>query len=335
MKRKLIVPVSLVLVLALVAFVKPVQTLALDFLSVFRVSDLQTIKITVADLEEGRQTIADLKEEFKGKEKAVEHRSLVNIVSQPRHEVKKLTEAEEFTAFKLRLPRELASQKPEISALDSDKMKFTLNVDACNQLLAALNSPKQLSGNLNHVELTMISSASAYVKYDDLLFSATQKSYLDAPEAAKNELRGVILDLPAIPQNIRQQLAEIETDSSDIYLPVLVGFGKEVDLGGKTGYIYTLADLKALMETFPQNTAEFGTALESHEAAMAETKENLIDKYGKEDLAAFAEAHKKAIEEMPDCENVSVLIWTKDGVLYSLMGDKTDTELAKIARSVR
>lgn len=333
MKRRLIVPVSLVLALALVAFVKPVQTLALDFLSIFRVNDVQTIKITIADLEEGLQTISNLKEELKGKQ--WEHSALINIVSKPEHEVRKLAKAEEFTAFKLRLPRELASQKPEISAVDSGKMTFTLNVDACNQLLTALNSPKQLSGNLNNVELTMVSSASAYAQYDDLLFSATQKSYLDAPDAAKNELRDVILDLPLIPRSIRQQLAEIEIDSSDIYLPVLVGFGRELDLGGKTGYIYTWADLKALMETFPRDMAEFGTVPESHEAAMAEMKEKLIDKYGKEDFAAFEEAHKKAMAEMPHLENASVLIWTKDGVLYTLIGNKADTELAQIARSVR
>jgi hypothetical protein len=341
MKRKMFIFGSLALVLALIAFVKPVQTLALDTLSIFRVNDVKTIEITIADLQEGMQTISNLKEDFKGKK--FEHNSPINVVSQPQHEVKKLKEAEEFDAFKLRLPRELASQKPEISVMDSSKMKFTLDVDACNEMLKAVKSPKQLSSNLKNVEMSMVTSAAAYVKYNDVLFLATQKSYLDAPKAAKKELRDVMLDLPLIPTNLRQQLAEIDEDSSDIYLPVLVGFGRAVDLGGKNGYIYTLSDLKGLTENVPQDMIAPGSHSKSleglkgntHEASMDEMSKKFISKYGEEKFAALKEAHKMATEEMPNMDNASVLIWTKDGNLYGLIGTKTDAELAKIARSVR
>ncbi|MCO1604346.1 hypothetical protein [Desulfosporosinus nitroreducens] len=341
MKRKIVIGASLVLMLGLITFVKPVQTLALDTLSIFRVNNVKTLEITIADLQEGMQTISNLKEDFKGKN--FEHSSLINVVSHPQHEVTKLQEAEEFGAFKLRLPRELESQKPEISAMDSSKMTFTLDVDASNVLLKAVNSPKLLSSDLNNVEMSMVSSAAAYAKYDDVLFVATQKSYLDAPQAAKKELRDVMLNLPLIPTNLRQQLAEIEEDTSDIYLPVLVGFGREVDLGGKNGYVYTMSDLKGFTETIPQDMIAPGShsqALEgsngkSQVAAMDEMSKKLISKYGEEKFAAMKEAHKIAAEEMPNMENASVLIWTKDGNLYGLMGNKTDAELAKIARSVR
>ncbi|MBC2723466.1 MAG: hypothetical protein HGJ97_12425, partial [Desulfosporosinus sp.] len=331
---------SLALVLGLITFVKPVQTLALDTLSIFRVTDVKTIQITIADLQEGMQTISKLKEESKGK--TFEHNSLINVVSQPQHEVKKLNQAKEFDAFKLRLPRELDSQTPEISAMDSSKMTFTLNVDAFNELLKGVNSPKQLSSDLQNVEMSMVSSAAAFAKYNDVLFLATQKSYLEAPQTAKNELRDVMLNFPLIPASLRQQLAEIDEDSSDIYLPVLVGFGREVDLGGKNGYIYTLSDLKGLSETIPADmtsglahTKSLEITDESHKASMDEMSEKLISKYGEEKFAAMKEAHKIAMEEMPTMENASVLIWTKDGNLYGLIGNKTDAELAKIARSVR
>ncbi|HBV85633.1 MAG TPA: hypothetical protein DEF42_03035 [Desulfosporosinus sp.] len=340
MKRKIFTVASLALVLGLITFVKPVQTLALDTLSIFRVTDVKTIHITIADLQEGMQTISKLKEESKGK--TFEHNSLINVVSQPQHEVKKLNQAKEFDAFKLRLPRELDSQTPEISAMDSSKMTFTLNVDAFNELLKGVNSPKQLSSDLQNVEMSMVSSAAAFAKYNDVLFLATQKSYLEAPQTAKNELRDVMLNFPLIPTNLRQQLAEIDEDSSDIYLPVLVGFGREVDLGGKNGYIYTLSDLKGLSETIPADmtsslahTKSLEITTESHKASMDEMSEKLISKYGEEKFAAMKEAHKIAMEEMPTMENASVLIWTKDGNLYGLIGNKTDAELAKIARSVR
>ena len=341
MKRKIVIGTSLALVLGLITFVKPVQTLALDTLSILRVNNVKTIEITIADLQEGMQTISNLKEDFKGK--TFEHSSPINVVSQPKHEVTKLNEAKEFDAFNLRLPRELKSQKPEISATDSSKMTFTLNVDTINELLKAVKSPKQLSSNLNNVEMSMVSSAAAFAKYDDVLFLATQKSYLDAPQAAKKELREVMLDLPVIPTNLRQQLAEIDEDSSDIYLPVLVGFGREVDLGGKSGYVYTMSDLKGFTETIPQDMRAPGSHSQSLEglngksqvASMDEMSQKFISKYGEEKFAAMKVAHKMAIEEMPNMENGSVLIWTKDGNLYGLMGNKTDAELAEIARSVR
>lgn len=341
MKRKILTFASLALVLSLITFVKPVQTFALDTLSIFRVTDVKTIQITIADLQEGMQTLTNLKEDFKGKN--FEHTSPINVISQPQHKVTKLNKAEAFEAFKLRLPRELAAQTPEISAMDSGKMTFTLNVEAGNELLKAVNSPKQLSSNLKGVEMSMISSAAAYAQYDDVLFLATQKSYLEAPQAAKKELRDVMLDLPLIPTNLRQQLAEIKEDNSDIYLPVVVGFGRKVDLGGENGYIYTLSDLKGFTETIPQDTIAPGSHSQTleglkgqpHEASMDEMSRKLISKYGEEKFAALKEAHKMATEEMPNMENASVLIWTKDGNLYGLIGNQTDAELAKIARSVR
>jgi len=341
MKRKIIIPASLALMLVLTIFISPLQTLALDFLSIFRVNDIKTIEITIADLEEGMQTISYLKKDFM--EQEVEHNPPINIVSQTQHEVKQLAEVEEFDAFRLHLPRDLASQKPEISAVDSSKVTFMLDVDAFNELLKALNSPKQLSGSLKDVEMTMVFSAAVYAKYDDVLFLATQKSYLDAPEAAKKELRDVMLNLPIIPVNLRKQLEEIEQDSSDIYLPVLAGLGSEVDLGGKKGYVYSMADLKALTEITSQDMSQQGIhgkplnslTSELQEAVKDEIAQKNIIKYGGEKISALKDAQQNVIEKLPDLENASLLVWTKNGNFYGLIGNKPDTELVKIARSVR
>lgn len=342
MKRKqLLILVSLALVLVLFVSVRPVQTLAVDALSIFRVNNLKTIEITMADLQEGMQAAANLKDNFQGTN--FEHNPPLQVISQAEHKVTEMTAAEEFKAFRFRLPKELASQKPEISALDSGEIKFSLNVEACNELLKALNNPGQLSGDLNNVTMSLVTPAAAYANYKDLLFMATQKPYLEAPKAAKEEIRDVMLKSPLLPENLRQQLAAIEADSADIYLPVLVGLGREVDLGGQKGYIYTLSDLKAFAGTVQENSGAVSEAHskyldslkgESWEALRAEMREKYIRQYGEEKLAAFEEAHKKALE-MTGWENASLLIWTKGGVLYSLIGNKPDAELAKIARSVR
>ncbi|OEF96551.1 hypothetical protein [Desulfuribacillus alkaliarsenatis] len=314
MNKKYVISTLVAFVMALVMFVQPVQTLALDFLSIFRVNDVKTIRITLADIEEGMQTMSNMKEGLKGQE--LDHKQLVNIVSQQKPEKTTLNDARDFGAFRFQLPRELDSEQPTLFAVESASKTFTIDVDASNEFLTMINSQKLLSNQIRDVEFTQVSSATAFAKYDEVLFLATQKSFLNAPDAVKDELHDVMINLPIIPTNIRQQLAEIEQDSADIYLPVLVGFGREVDLGGKKGYIYTVSDFKALTETMSGAMPEIMPHNKSE--AMPDMKEKFIVQHGEQQF-----------------DNASVLVWTENGLLYSLIADKADAELAKIARSVR
>ncbi|WHY77599.1 hypothetical protein QNH20_26695 [Neobacillus sp. WH10] len=344
MKRNIFIIGVITVAVASVAFVKPVQSFALDALSIFRVSNVKTIEISMADIQEGMQTFSQLKEDLKGQ--MFSHEPVINVVSEPKPEMKQLKAAEEFEAFKLRLPKAFESQNPKISAMDASEMKFIVNVDAANEMLTALKSPKKLSNKLNNVELNMKSSAAAFVQYDDMLFFATQKSYLDGPKAAKNELRDVMLNLPLIPSHLHSELSDIEENSTDIYLPVLQGFGREVDLGGKSGYIYTLSDLKSLTGNMPegmkmndsykhQEVKKDASLPADHQAKVDEMNKKFIAKYGEAKFAALKEAHHKALKEMPNMDNASILLWTKDGNLYGLIGNKSDAKLSEIARSVR
>ncbi len=322
MKRKLFIYAPLVFVLGLFAFVKPVQTFALDALSIFRVSDVKTLEITVADLQEGIQNFTALKDKEVEIDKGTPHKPLINVLSKEKPEIKTLATTRDFTAFRLKLPKKLESQKPEISAVDPHAVKFTINTEGSNEVLQTLGSPALLPSSLNNVEMSLNIPAAAFVKYEDVLFFATQKPALTASDTTKEELKNVMLQMPFIPNNIRQQLVNIDLDSSDIYLPVLVGLGREIDLGGRIGYIYTMSDLKSFTETLP-NELKSPNPEVKHEMKLSEEK-----------LASMKEMHEKYKQNMPNLENASGLIWTKDGVMYSLVGNKTDAELAKIARSV-
>ena len=324
MKRKLFIYAPLVIVLGLLAFVKPIQTFALDALSIFRVNDVKTLEITIADLQEGAQNFSAIKD--KAIEKEHSHKSLINVLTQEKPEIMTLATAKDFKAFRLKLPKELESQTPKISALAPHSIKFTLNTEASNDVLKTLESPALLPSSLNNVEMSMNLPAAAFAKYEEVLFFATQKPALEAPNMTKEELKALMLQIPLIPNNIRQQLAEIDLNSNDIYLPVLIGVGREVDLGGRIGYIYTMSDLKGFTKTLP---SDFIT---QDKEMKHETKHQA--KLSEERLASMKEMHEKYKQDMPNLENASVLIWTKDGVIYSLVGNKTDAELSKIARSV-
>ena len=71
-------------------------------------------------------------------------------------------------------------------------------------------------------------------------------------------------------------------------------------MGGTTGYLYGMNELRGMMGAMPEEFAE-----EFNEADTSEV------------------------------ENINLLIWTEDGVLYMLYGDMPETELTAIARSVR
>ncbi len=347
MKKKLKFILPAFLIVAVMIFVQPVRSFALDVLNVFRVSDVKTVKITVTDMQEAMNTLKTLETEnadliakhqdahANGVKAEAPHSEFVNLITKDKPEVKQLESAKDFKAFKLRLPQELESQKPVLSAVDPFEIKFSLNVDPINDVLKLLKS-KPLSSDLNKVEMSVQVPGSVVAKYDDLLFFATQKPALQAPENAKKEIHNLVVNSPLIPTNIRTQLAEIDIDSSDVYLPVLVGVGREVDLGGRMGYIYTMSDLKNFTNT--NIPAEMKNKEQTHDTAkMEELKakhEAELTDAERAELAKFQAKHEQMIKDMPNMENASVLIWTKDGVIYGLVGDKTDTELSEIARSV-
>ncbi|MDF2557458.1 MAG: hypothetical protein K0R71_1286 [Bacillales bacterium] len=335
MKKSWIIYGTIATVLALIAFVKPMQSIALDALSMFRVNDVRKIEITFADIQEGMLKYESLKENLKGK--TFEDKSPFIMVSEPKHTTKKIKNAKDFEAFKLRLPLDLESEKPEITSINETNMKFKIDVEAANEYLKAIKNPILLSNDINNVDLTLKSPASAIVKYKELLFFATQKTYLDAPEQVKKDLRSAIIDSGFIPMNLKKQLSEIDVNGSDIFLPVLVGFGKEVDLGGKNGYIYKVSDLEALSKIAESVKGKSGTPIASEETHLFENEntKKFIEKYKESNFAAMKEAHMKATKDMPNMENASVLIWSKDGILYGLVGSKSDKELTNLARSVR
>lgn len=341
MKKNWFIYSSLIASLLLIAFVRPMQSIALDALSMFRVNDVKKIEITFADIQEGMLVSESLKERLKGKN--LEDKSPFTIISEPKRKTKKIKKAKDFEAFRLRLPQDLESEKPEITSINETDMKFKINVDVANEYLKAIKNPILLSKDLKNVDLTLKSPASAIVKYKDLMFFATQKAYLDAPDPVKKDLRSVMLDSGFIPTNLKNQLAAIDINSSDIFLPVLVGFGKEVDLGGKNGYIYSLSDLKALSKIAEGLKGKSGTPLVNEGGQLSkptaktanEMTKKFIKKYGQSNFAAMKEAQKKVMKEMPNMDTASILIWSKEGILYGLVGNKTDKELTNIARSVR
>jgi len=151
-------------------------------------------------------------------------------------------------------------------------------------------------------DVSVALSPMLFAEYEDVnvLFAATQGMSDSLSAEQKAELHEKILSLAFLTENIRSQLADIDPSTKDIYLPVITGVSREADINGTTGYLYGMNELRGIAGALPEEFSE-----------------------------AFSEA------ETSEAENINLLIWTKDGVLYMLCGDMPETELAAIARSVR
>jgi len=133
------------------------------------------------------------------------------------------------------------------------------------------------------------------------MFAATQMPYAEAPVAVKESLQSTLLAMPFLSTSLRSQLAAIPLDNRDVYLPVIMGLGREVSVGRNIGYIYSSTDLSVMLEQMPVNRL------------------NPVP-----DHATAIEWERQA----------SVLVWVDDGVLYLMAGPLSDSELVRLARNI-
>jgi hypothetical protein len=222
---------------------------------------------------------------------------LSQLMEKARTEVKTISDARDFTAFAFSLPAALEDESPMLYAVDSQSQTMALDTVKINASLSGLGATSLLNSSLDGTSITVSTPPAVFAEYDGLLLAASQTMVIDAPDAILNGLKSGILSIPAIPEDLRVQLTSINPRTRDVYLPVVEGLGRETDLGGATGYIYAAGDLAQVLGMMP------GFADDAH------------------------------LEQLQN-KNASALIWTKNGVLYCLTGEKSDSELTRIARSI-
>lgn len=297
MKKKYVAIASAAAVLVAALFIPPVQAAAVSALSVFRVSDAKTITISVADLQElaaqAKQFGADVQQPAAESEGA----SRTALADAAASLVKPLEDAGAFTAFPISLPQSLRAQTPKLYSVASYSKTFTLDTAKINAALAKLKADP-LSDTYNGVKLSVTTPPAAIADYQDVALLETQGVSVSAPGGTVSALWSHFTGLSVIPADLRSQLRSIDPTSRDVYLPVIEGLGRAVDLGVTTGYLYAAKDLAQVTSALPE-------------------------------LAGVSGLNQ--LQSNP----TTVLIWTKNGVLYALAGQKSDSELSQIARTVR
>ena len=305
-KRKILISaVSFLTVAALFILIQPLQSFAVNALSVFRVQDMHAINITVTDLEQLARSVQELKSMM-----PVDGQHSRNAISDSEKagklasELVTLNNPRDFTAFDLKLPGAPYSEILELKMIAAQTKTIILDTRDINGKLIQLGAVP-LSEEFDGAQITVQTPGVAVADYGSIKLIATQMPVFTDNDRALTALKQSLLSLPQLPDNLRIQLATVDLTSGIVYVPVIEGFGQQTSIGGSTGYLYALPELKALIDSLPVDLFQY---------------EDEVNPLG-------------MIQQYND--DGSGLIWTRDGVLYILAGNQPAGELTQIARSCK
>ncbi len=282
------------IIIACAVLIQPVRAAAVSALSIFRVADTKVIKITVNDLQ---SLLTFIDQENGAQDTNAPEPALHELFEKAASELKPITSVGDFTDFPFSLPTALKDETVALYAAGSQAQTLMIDTDEINAELIRLGATVPLGSGLDGANVTVSTPPAIIAEYPDVTLLATQNIAIDDPAGIVDEIMVSLLSTPAISDELRAQLQAVDPTTGDIYLPVVEGLGRETRLGGTTGYFYTTSDLAQVLGQ----------------------------------LSDFAgDTHLDQLKT----ENTSALIWTKDGVLYCLVGQLSDSELSQIARSI-
>jgi len=320
-KKKTVIPVGIAFLLVVFMFIPPVQAAAISAMSIFRVGDTKTINITMGDiqdimtyfkqsgalsgeLDKAKAASNDTQDgqaaQLIGQNGQLSDQLTGQLKDQLSSVYKSISKTSDFKAFSFKLPGSLKSETPQLYEIDPQAQTFTINTDEINKELTACGIDASIDASLNGETVTVNTPPAIVAQYPDLLIGASQGIYLDASNKTVETLWNNIINMPFIPEDLRSQLANIDVKSRDVYLPVIMGIGRETSIGSTVGYIYSVKDLSQISALLPEGAQGIMNS----------------DKFA-------------------GMQDASALIFTKNGILYCVAGNKSDSELTQIAKGIR
>lgn len=301
MKKKIIYSVCSVALAGALLFLQPVQSFAVSLLSVFRVGDTKTIQITMGDIEEIYNYVGEFEHNISEDEKQ-QLFSMIGEKAATESIVVPISSMDEFTGTQFSLPEELKDEEPQLYMVDAITENIPVEAVKINGMLEEQGSDLRLDEKYDGETLTVTTPPVLMAQYENVKLTATQRPYLSSDAQLNSAVYDLFVQMPQIPENLRTQLADIDINGSDIYLPVIMGLGREVSVGQTTGYIYAASDLGTFLQALPTEMT------------------------GGQEISE---------DEELQSTNAATLIWTKDNVVFMLSGDMSEDELIKIARSIQ
>ncbi|MGE5328504.1 MAG: DUF4367 domain-containing protein [Deltaproteobacteria bacterium] len=217
--------------------IQPVRAAISNVLSVFRVESIQSVNITLKDLDQIRDKLNNLNSDV----------SMDKFGRISRHggELKEISFEEALklsgNSSKL-LPAELSAYTPKITTVEPANIEFNLKVKNINSVLKSIGTQKLLPENIEdktfYIRFPQQLSFNYKInnKFVDIIQMKSPE--IEVPEGvSEDEIYECLINLPILPDNIKNQLKSINDWKSTLYIPVLKEKSEEVDINGCKGYL--------------------------------------------------------------------------------------------------
>jgi hypothetical protein len=228
--------------------------LAGQFLGIFRVQGMQTITVSQDQIDQMMQAV----------ESGSGHVSLDQLGEvwvdggQPQPKPATLEAAQAAVDFPIRLPEGITETRT-VMLQPATTVKFKLHVDKVNELLDSYGAGKRFSKEVDGKVFEIRMPATVVIGYGQQLGSAdsgegmmssdtgaglpdpsggtivvqTRGPELVVPSGVNSlELRDVLLNLPFLPQSVRDQLASVQDWQHTLLIPNVEGSTKNITLNG-------------------------------------------------------------------------------------------------------
>lgn len=237
--KKLIVSAcSIALVFTCLSF-QPVRAAISNVLSIFRVENIQGIKFTLEDIQKIQKKLNNLESEVDMNKLGKINRTGGEIKQISLEEASKLAGDSSYL-----LPGELSSYTPQISTTAPSRLEFNLNVDDVNYLLKSFGAQKLLPESIEDKTFAVNFPRQFNIIYridnKPIGIVRMESPEIEVPDGVNvDEIYDCLVDLPILPDNIKNQLKSIKDWKHTLYVPVVEEKSEEVDIKGCKGYLTT------------------------------------------------------------------------------------------------
>lgn len=236
--HKLMTAACLTLVLLVCVTVQPIRAAISNALTVFRVEKIKGIALTMDD-------IRQIQDQINQKNPNINIDQLGSMkMTGGETKQKSLSEAAVPVDFQLMIPKSLIGTEPEVSQVDPARVEFTLKVDAVNELMKSYGAtkllPVSIDGKTVAVDMARQINMVWQTEQGPVYLTETAKPALEVPaDVDVDQIHDALLELPILPENLKNQLKGITDWKNTLYIPVVGEISEEITINGQTAWIYS------------------------------------------------------------------------------------------------